>query len=286
MLTRKLARPALAAFLSLLMLTVPAAMHAYETALSAAKTEIKVLTYNIFHGERFYQRGAPNLDAVAAVIRAEAPDLVALQEVDRHTQRSAALLGGTPQDLAAELARLTGLHATFGRAMEQHGGDYGNAILSRSPLSLATAQTLILDAPEGGEPRALLTIEHTLPNGQRLTFAATHLCHLSEASRLAQVRQILHTLGERSREGPVILAGDFNFETGESPYDVLAAALQDTGAVFGNTAHTWPTDAPDTRLDIVFVDKHHRWAVKDVRLIQTDASDHLPVVVTLELLGD
>jgi len=247
---------------------------------------IKILTYNIYHGEAFYRPGTPNLREIAKVINDCQPHLVALQEVDRFTQRSAALYGnecagtGTPQDLCAELAKLTGLHGVFGKAMNQHDGDYGEAILSRIPSS-AEPITRILPTPEGGEPRALLTIDYPLGSGEKITFAATHLCHQHEANRLAQVQDIIQ-VAEACAE-PFILAGDFNFETGEAPYRALAAALEDTGVTAGNTALTWPYDKPTTRLDIVFVDKKHNWTVKDVALINNDASDHFPVLVTLEL---
>jgi len=114
-----------------------------------------------------------------------------------------------------------------------------------------------------------------------LTFAATHLCHQHEANRLAQVRDIIRRA--ETSQHPFILAGDFNFETSELPYGVLADVMEDTGVRFGNTALTWPYDKPTTRLDIVFVDKKHPWTVKDVALIDNDASDHFPVLVTLEL---
>jgi len=242
--------------------------------------KIKILTYNIYHGEAFYRPGTPNLREIAKVITDCQPDLVALQEVDRLTRRSASLYGGTPQDLCAELAKLTRLHGVFGKAMEQHSGDYGEAILSRIPSS-AEPITRILPTPEGGEPRALLTIDYPLGRGEKITFAATHLCHQHEANRLAQVQDILRVADACAE--PFILAGDFNFETGEAPYHVLATAMEDTGVTAGNTALTWPYDKPTTRLDIVFVDKKHNWAVKDVALINNDASDHFPVLVTLEL---
>jgi len=246
--------------------------------------KIKILTYNIYHGEAFYRPGTPNLHEIATVINDCQPDLVALQEVDRFTQRSAQLYGGgTPQDLTAELAKLTGLHGVFGKAMEQHGGDYGEAILSRLPPlpTLASPQTRILPTPKGGEPRALLTIDYPLGRREKITFAATHLCHQHEANRLAQVQDIIQVADAYAE--PFILAGDFNFETDEPPYHVLAAAMEDTGITAGNTALTWPYDKPTTRLDIVFVDKKHNWTVKDVTLINNDASDHFPVLVTLEL---
>ena len=62
------------------------------------------------------------------MINSVRPDLVALQEVDQNTTRTLKV------DQAAELARLTGLHFAYGKAMDYEGGGYGQAILSRYPI--------------------------------------------------------------------------------------------------------------------------------------------------------
>ena len=62
---------------------------------------VRVLTYNIHHGEGL--DGRIDLPRQAAIMTSAAPDLVALQEVDRGTARA----GGVDQ--LAELARLTGM---------------------------------------------------------------------------------------------------------------------------------------------------------------------------------
>ena len=74
---------------------------------------VRVLTYNIHHGEGM--DGRIDLVRQAEILNREAPDLVALQEVDRGTKRS----GGVDQ--LAELGRLTGLTPTFGRAIDFQG---------------------------------------------------------------------------------------------------------------------------------------------------------------------
>src|SRR3954466_7463152 len=91
----------------------------------APKT-LRVLTYNIHHGEG--TDGKLDLPRVAGVVKAARPDVVLLQEVDRNTTRTGKV------DQAAELARLTGLHAEFGKAIDLQGGGYGLATLSRFPL--------------------------------------------------------------------------------------------------------------------------------------------------------
>ena len=94
---------------------------------SSALRQLRALSYNIHHG-----RGGDDqvdLERTAKVINDCHPDLVALQEVDCRTQRT----GGIDQ--TAELAKLTGLHAQFARQIDFEGGQYGQALLSRWPLS-------------------------------------------------------------------------------------------------------------------------------------------------------
>ena len=92
---------------------------------------LTVLTFNIQIGMGMDKK--TDLERTAAVIKAVKPDLVALQEVDRKARRS----GGVDQ--AVELARASGMHLIFGKAsvregIDEDGGDYGVAILSRFPL--------------------------------------------------------------------------------------------------------------------------------------------------------
>src|SRR5207248_6293546 len=86
-------------------------------------TTIRVLTYNVHHGEG--RDGEVDLARLSRVISSAEPDLVALQEVDIGTERTDMV------NQVAELARLTGMYAQFGKAMDYMGGGYGVAVLSR-----------------------------------------------------------------------------------------------------------------------------------------------------------
>ena len=88
--------------------------------------ELRVLTYNIHHGEGV--DGKFDLRRIAEVIKSASPDLLALQEVDQGTARASGV------DQPAELARLTGMEVVFGRNIEFEGGGYGTALLSRLPV--------------------------------------------------------------------------------------------------------------------------------------------------------
>ena len=236
------------------------------------------MTFNIYHGEKNYEPGKSNLRQIAEVIREYQPDFVAMQEVDSLTERTAAFNQGVPQDLVKELATLTGMYGYFGKAIDYSGGGYGEGILSRFP---AKSTVYSLPTPMGGEGRALITVRHNLPGGQELVFAGTHLCHEFDGNRQAQVEAIAAIFeGNRS---PVIMGGDFNFEPGTAPYQLIAKYFSDAAAVKGDPAFTIPYDNPSARIDYIFLSRNQNWLVKEVKVIKTDASDHMPVLVKLEL---
>jgi len=100
---------------------------------------VRVLTYNIHHGEGM--DGFFDLPRLARIIEATGADLVALQEVDQGTQRSSGV------NELTELARLTRFHPAFGKAMDFQGGGYG------------MPEPLWTDAvTQPGTPRALTTL--------------------------------------------------------------------------------------------------------------------------------
>jgi len=87
---------------------------------------VRVLTYNIHHGEGM--DGQIDLERIAAVIRETEADLVALQEVDRGVERT------SRADQPGHLGELAGMHAVFEKNIAYQGGEYGNAVLSRFPV--------------------------------------------------------------------------------------------------------------------------------------------------------
>ncbi|ANH83587.1 endonuclease [Niabella ginsenosidivorans] len=247
--------------------------------MTAAQT-IKVLTYNIYHGEENYNRGHSNLKKIAAVINKYQPDFVAMQEVDSMTKRTALFNNGVKKDLVAELAGMTGMHGYFGKAMDYDGGGYGEGLLSKY---VATPVVHHLPTPEGGEGRALIVIEHLFPNGQKIAFAGTHLCHEFEKNRIAQAREVAAVLSDKNM--PVVVGGDFNITPDGEPYRAITEKLDDAAVRFGKPELTFSYTKPRIRLDYIFINKGTIWKVKKVEVIgNEDASDHKPVLVTLELI--
>lgn len=227
------------------------------------------MTYNIHHGEGM--DGRLDVERIADVIKSEAPDFVALQEVDRGVARTDA------RDLAVELAELTGMHIVFGRNIDYQGGEYGNAILS--PHRILSSTNLRYRMLREGEQRGLLQAIVEV-DGREVVFLSTHLDFRPDpAERLSNVVEIKRVVAAHAGR-PVIVAGDFNAGPGSSMHRSMKEAFIDAWESGGSgDGFTIPSPEPTARIDYVFLNAAHPWRVMDARVPATTASDHLPVVV-------
>ena len=227
--------------------------------------QLRVLTYNIHHGEAM--DGKFDYERLAKVIMDLRPDVAVLQEVDRGTRRASGV------DQAKLLGELTGMYSSFGQAMPYSDGQYGEAVLSRFPIE--KVEVWPLPFRPGQEPRAALAVVIKPENGlPEFMLVGTHLCHQSNETRLEQARQINRVLpadGER----PVILAGDLNARPGSEPMQELLA-------------ERWvDVIAPQSRIDYVLTRKGDPWRVVEVNIVEEPVvSDHKPVLVVLEWTGE
>ncbi len=248
----------------------------FSISLVQAQTRIKVLSYNIFHGEDLYKK-QPNLDSVAALINSIKPDLVALQEVDSMTGRSERVYGKRI-DYTQLLAEKTKMFGYFGKAMDYDGGGYGEAILARKK---SRPTTTLLPNPSGGEPRSAIGVVYPVSKKRELLFAGTHLCHQFMPNKLAQVQKLNELFGGSNK--PAILAGDLNFSPEEDPYQHLAQQWLDAAHLKGNAAPTFPTDNPETRIDYIWLSKSQEWRVIDFQVLPHPHSDHRAILLTVEI---
>ncbi|MEX2174355.1 MAG: endonuclease/exonuclease/phosphatase family protein [Pirellulaceae bacterium] len=240
-------------------------------ALGQEPQRLRLLTYNIHHGEGV--DGRLDLARIAGVIKAVDPDLVALQEVDRNTERTGKV------DQPAELAKLTGLAVVFGPNIALPGGDYGNAVLSRLPV--VAQQNHKLPSHDQGEQRGVLQVELELPGGGTVLLLATHLDHRQgDAERLASAGAI-NELAIKSPDRPAILAGDLN-AVPESK--VLQRLLTTWTNTTDKPLPTTPVASPRRQIDYVLVRPAARWKIVEARVLdEAVASDHRALLVVLEL---
>jgi endonuclease/exonuclease/phosphatase family metal-dependent hydrolase len=238
-----------------------------QAGYSSAPVRVRVLTYNIHHGEGI--DGRIDLPRLAEVIIGTKPDLVALQEVDRGTERA----GGVDQ--LAELERLTGMHGVFGKAMDFQGGAYGVAVLTRHVV--VGSSTLALPDLAGREPRAALTVDVRIKEADaRLQFITTHLDQgRDNVNRLAQASFLNATVAPDD-SAPRVLAGDMNSRPGTEVMQLLLER-------WTNFFEVPEAVAPRGLVDHVFARPASDWRAVDGQVVEDRiASDHRPLLVVLE----
>jgi endonuclease/exonuclease/phosphatase family metal-dependent hydrolase len=247
----------------------------WHRSAQTAPITLRVLTYNIHHGEG--TDGRFDLARLAGVVAGVQPDLVALQEVDEGTERANGV------DELAELARLTRLHAVFGKAMDYLGGGYGVAVLSRWPVLHTHNDPLPTLADH--EPRTALTVEVAAGDGRpRIEFTSTHLDQSRDPeSRLAQARYLNERLVREDGQA-TILAGDLNARPDTDVIGLLEEHWTNPRAA--DPAPVTPTGRPRSRVDYVLVRPVSSWRVVESSIVDDSvASDHRPVLVVLEWTG-
>lgn len=240
-----------------------------------AKGVLRVMTYNIHHANPPSEQVKIDVEAIARVINQEKPDLVALQEVDIHTERS-----GKKVDQAREIARLTGMKSFFMKALDYQGGEYGIAVLSKHPIVDSAGYLLPRDPAVGGEDRAVASITVKLPGNKKVIFASTHL-DLKESNRLSQAKAL--TGHFENSNLPMILGGDFNALASSPVINWFDQHF--TRTCGADCAPTIPVKNPNRTIDFIMYKPQSSFKVLKTRVIDEQyASDHLPVVAEFEIV--
>ncbi|GAB3962342.1 endonuclease/exonuclease/phosphatase family protein [Spirosoma harenae] len=244
-----------------------------NTSGKSEENQLRVMSYNIHHANPPASPNVIDLDAIAAVIRAQQPDVVMLQELDVHTGRS-----GKNVDEAAELGAKTGLKSYFVKSIDHDGGDYGVAILSKYEMTNLRRIRIPTDSTTKGEPRILGLATITLPNGKPITVACTHLdAQRPSTNRNLQAAEIARVLKQETN--PVILAGDFNDTPDSETLRLLTSVVTSSCQ---NCPPTIPVEKPTKTIDFITFAPKDAFRVVQHRVIpERVASDHLPVVAVL-----
>jgi endonuclease/exonuclease/phosphatase family metal-dependent hydrolase len=247
---------------------------------------VRLVTFNVHHGVGDDARH--DLPRLARLLADADPDVICLQEVDRHfAERSEHV------DQALLLAAALDRELVWSPSIDQPGRgrtdrrQYGNAVLSRLPVRSSQVHRL----PGSGEPRSALAVVVETTAGP-LHVVATHLSSASAADRAAQATAIA---GLRDGDEPWVLAGDLNADAGAPELDVLrqrfadawdlAADRSDQAGRFslrGGRGLTHPARRPRVRIDQVWVSAGV--SVTDARVLDGSAtSDHHPLLVDLQV---
>lgn len=240
-----------------------------------ASGSITVMSYNVHHCNPPAKAGVIDVDAIAAVINAEKPDLVGLQEIDVNTIRS-----GKGQNQAQQLALKTGMEFYFAKAIDHEGGDYGVAILSRYKILEPKVYKLPTDPATKGEPRILATAKIKLPSGDEILFANTHLdAQKSPLNKEMQIKEI-NAIASKERL-PMIITGDFNAVANSTVINTMDEVFTRTCTDCGFTI---PAIRPNKCIDFIAFKSDKPFQVLNHHVVpESLASDHRPVVARLKL---
>lgn len=230
------------------------------------RNTVSIMSYNI--------RNAKGLDDVtdyqriADVMLREAPDVIAVQEVDSVTARSKGV------DVLQTLAEKTLMHRVYGASIVYDGGKYGLGVLSKErPLR---HYSVVLPGRE--EQRQLLVVEF-----ERFILGCTHFS-LTEADRLQSVELIRREAAKLDK--PFFVAGDLNAE----PESEVLTTLQKDFALLNNPKQTtFPAHKPKQCIDYIAYYQKDNLTKEDRPFTvlstwvtgEAVASDHRPVMVRL-----
>lgn len=225
---------------------------------------MRVATYNIHCGigrdGRFSER------RILDVLREMDVDVVAMQEVE---SRASGI------DMLAWLAKETGFHAVFGTTLMKADGHFGNGLLARCPINHIENIDLSFGRRE---PRNAIVADVEC-EGATLRVVATHL-GLRPAERRHQIEKLLPVFRDRPDDRAVLM-GDVN------EWFLWGRPLRWVHRYFVKTPapRTFPAWRPMISLDRIWAHPPTllRSLVAHDSPTARTASDHLPVIATLEL---
>ena len=228
---------------------------------------IRVALYNVHMG--FDTRGRFSVSDIAAVLRAHSPDVVVLNEVDRGWLTT----GG--HDVLRLLAAELGLDYHFARGADEV---WGNGLLTRFPVEEFTSERL----PRGNDAmvRSQFVAILATAQDQQLAVLGTHLSHVDDQgdTRLPQARAVAANVAVlRERGLPTVVMGDLNAGRDDPELATLASLLVNT---VPEGVGTFPSWDPQAQIDHILISPD--LMARDLAVPQTQASDHLPVVATVE----
>ena len=262
-------------------------------------TRLRVLTWNLWWRFGPWEARRP---AIAAVLARLDADVICLQEVWDDGE----------VNFAAELANALGYHHVYGARLELDGVRFGNAILSRWPITDSDVLPLPAEA-DVDELRTCVRADISGPRGALQVFS-THLNWRFDqsATRQDQVRAICAFIeASKPPEGRAvapILCGDFNADpdsdeirmlNGLAATAVPKLVFHDAWVVAGQpspsstSGATWSNDnpyalldlEPDRRIDYIFVGWPKAGGVGHVTQATVECLEPVDNVVASDHLG-
>jgi endonuclease/exonuclease/phosphatase family metal-dependent hydrolase len=224
------------------------------------------MTFNIHHGKGL--DGKTDLSRILGEIIKSEADIIALQEVDRYQPRSFF------RDQVACLAKGTGMEACYSASVNLGLSQYGNAILSKYPITSKTVTYM-----NGGMERRSILIANIKANVVRgiskheadFTIVNTHLGVRAQEYKW-QMPILCNVIADLMR--PTILLGDFNMEPSYPTMKIIDRRWHRICL-----EHSQATMQNGEQIDHIFANRGYLNARAWVQ--ETTSSDHHAVIADL-----
>ncbi|MDB4766197.1 endonuclease/exonuclease/phosphatase family protein [bacterium] len=277
-----------------------------EDAGDSTKQKFCIATWNIAHGrgsgDSNWKEGGnekrKRVEKIAAEIVKFDADVVILNEVDF----SATWSGGFDQ--AELIAKKAGYPICIKQANLDFGfifgrWYFGNVILSRLPVTdqqVVELQPMAdWEAQVVGHKRGLSCTIEISPQ-HSLSIVGLHLESRGEAIRVKQIDDVARHAGQLT--GPIVIAGDLNTTpsnfpnsqtdfSGVNAFDKLIEQTQfsySPDSVIGTQSLTYSTIEPKLLIDWILLSHELRLVKQEI--IDSQLSDHRPVVATIEFVSE
>lgn len=254
---------------------------------SQEKPRLRVATYNI--GKNEASSNVTDFTALNSAISMINADIIAVTEVDNKTLRSQKI------NQLETIATANKMYYAFGKALDFDGGEYGLGLLSK--YKILRSQTVKLPSGDAEQRVALLAQVEVPGFDSSPIIMVTHFDWQKDPTiRTQQARYLLDlSIGDAASDfkdiasSIKILAGDLNSTRDEQPIQEIRYFFDEVRKD-GTDTRSWPAVNPAIDIDHIFTFKGQKWDVKKLEIphnspefIWSAASDHLPVIVDLEL---
>ena len=267
---------------------------------STSSKSLRIMTFNIHFGNTI--NNIYDILNISQVIKDSNSDIVCLQEVDNNWS-SRSYYHSLIQIISQQANLPYYIYNPIYDKNSSHGHlfpneQFGTAILSK--YKILESHDYILSRwssqkgdPQPGEPgfpsqyhgfgHLILDID-----GTNFSVYNTHLDYradppkgFNDTMRAIQVREMLSLINFKY---PTILTGDMNADfSAKDVFEPLLEKFDDAWSIAGEgSGLTFPCINPYIRIDYILVNKKSSIQVKNAFLINTQVSDHLPVIADID----
>jgi len=233
------------------------------------------MTWNLQGSQR------PNIGKVADTIEQFQPDIIAIQEIQKHQARALSQRLDWSYVWAFK-------HNGYGPLLPRRAE--GMAIMSQLPLINTGKTTLSSGYGRFTYRRRIAMWANINIHGQQFNLFNTHLASDDNGDEGTKQAQRLRTIIDTHSQHPAVIAGDFNDHQRPEIVNILNGEQNQDAWTYAQSRSrnglTNPTKNPYQRLDHILVPRTHtiaRVKVPDSDQIWIELSDHLPVIATINL---